>query len=195
MAATVVICFTDIVGSTALQQRVGDDAFDTMRRAHFDLLTREVSAQGGELVKNLGDGAMIAFAGASDAVTAAVNIQRAVEAVARRQGADRITIRVGISAGDAVQEGDDWFGAPVVEGARLCSAASDGQILVSQVVRLLAGSRGGHEFRTVGVGRVDMFVGTAQQHQRSLVEHMAGELRRACCCCCTCCGWIARPPC
>ena len=150
MAATVVICFTDIVGSTALLQRVGDDAFDTLRRAHFDLLAREASAQGGEVVKNLGDGAMIAFAGASDAVAAAVNLQRAVEALARRQGADGIAIRVGISAGDAVQEGDDWFGAPVVEGARLCAAATAGQILVSQVVRLLAGSRGGHEFRTVG---------------------------------------------
>jgi class 3 adenylate cyclase len=150
LAATVVICFTDIVGSTTLLKRVGDDAFDALRRSHFDLLGREVVAQGGEIVKHLGDGAMIAFGSASDAVAAAVSMQRAVEAAARRQGEDAIAIRIGISAGDAVQEGDDWFGAPVVEGARLCTAAGTGQILVSEVVRLLAGSRGGHEFRSLG---------------------------------------------
>ena len=61
-----------------------------------------------------------------------------------------IVLRVGISAGDARAEGDDLFGTPVVEAARLCSAAEGGQILVAALVRLLAGTRGGHEFEPVG---------------------------------------------
>ena len=150
MAGTVVICFTDIVGSTELLTRLGDEAFDDVRRRHFEVLERQVDAHGGEVVKNLGDGIMVSFGSASDAVSAGVAMQRAVDAAARGAAADSLTVRVGISAGDATQEGDDWFGAPVVEGARLCGAAAPGQILVSEVVRLLSGSRGGHEFRSVG---------------------------------------------
>lgn len=150
MAGTVVICFTDIVDSTAMLNRVGDDTFDALRRSHFELLSREVDAHGGEIVKNLGDGLMVAFGSASDAVAAAAAMQRATDLAGRTAGAGAIAIRIGISAGDAVQEDGDWFGSPVVEGARLCSAAGAGQILVSEVVRLLAGSRGGHDFQPVG---------------------------------------------
>ena len=67
MAGTVVICFTDIVGSTALLSRVGDDAFDSLRRDHFALLAHSVDAHGGEGVKNLGDGIMAPFGSASAA--------------------------------------------------------------------------------------------------------------------------------
>ena len=150
MAGTVVICFTDIVESTALLGRLGDDAFDGLRRRHFAELSREIEALGGEVVKNLGDGLMISFTSASDAVVAAVAMQRAVDASSRRRDTDQIAIRVGISAGDATFENGDWFGVPVVEGSRLCAAAEASQILVSEVVRLLAGTRGGHEFRSMG---------------------------------------------
>lgn len=150
MAGTVVICFTDIVESTALLSRLGDNVFDDLRRRHFAELSREVEALGGEVVKNLGDGLMVSFTSSSDAVVAAVAMQRAVDAAGRRRETDQLAIRIGISAGDATFENGDWFGVPVVEGARLCAAAQSGQILVSEVVRLLAGTRGGHEFRTMG---------------------------------------------
>ena len=150
MAGTVVICFTDIVDSTQLLSRIGDEAFDEVRRRHFEALERQVDAHGGEVVKSLGDGLMTAFGSASDAVSAGVAMQRAVHAASRSE-TEAVSVRVGISAGDATQEEDgDWFGTPVVESARLCSAAASGQILVSEVVRLLAGSRGGHDFRSVG---------------------------------------------
>ncbi|MEO7428893.1 MAG: AAA family ATPase, partial [Acidimicrobiales bacterium] len=61
-----------------------------------------------------------------------------------------MAIRIGISAGDVAWEDGDCFGTPVVEASRLCNAAESGAILVSEVVRLLAGSRGGHVFRPVG---------------------------------------------
>ena len=150
MSGTVVICFTDIVESTALLSRLGDNVFDELRRRHFAELSREVEALGGEVVKNLGDGLMVSFTSASDAVVAAVAMQRAVDAAGRRRESDQLAIRVGISAGDATFENGDWFGVPVVEGARLCAVAQAGQILVSEVVRLLAGTRGGHEYRPMG---------------------------------------------
>ena len=96
------------------------------------------------LVKGLGDGHMAAFRGAADAIGAAVEIQ---QAACREQ---LIVLRVGISAGDARAEGDDLFGTPVVEAARLCSAANGGQIVVAALVRQLAGTRGGYEFDPIG---------------------------------------------
>jgi len=150
MAGTIVICFTDIVESTEMLTRLGDDAFDDIRRRHFEALERQVEEHGGEVVKRLGDGLMTSFGSASDAVSAGVAMQRAVAAASRGPARDGVAVRVGISAGDATREDDDWYGAPVVEGARLCAAAAPGQILVSEVVRLLAGNRGGHEFRSVG---------------------------------------------
>jgi tetratricopeptide (TPR) repeat protein len=76
-------------------------------------------------------------------------MQRGVDRFSRRATAP-VAIRVGVSAGDIVWEGDDCFGTPVVEARRLCDDAQGGQILVGDVVRLLAGTRGGHEFRSVG---------------------------------------------
>ena len=150
MAGTVVICFTDIVESTEMLTRLGDDAFDDVRRRHFEALERQVEEHGGEVVKRLGDGLMTSFGSASDAVSAGVAMQRAAAAASRGAATDTVAVRVGISAGDATREDGDWYGVPVVEGARLCAAAAPGQILVSEVVRLLAGNRGGHEFRSVG---------------------------------------------
>ena len=96
------------------------------------------------LVKGLGDGHMAAFRGAADAIGAGVAIQQAAADAAA------LTLRVGISAGDARAEGDDLFGTPVVEAARLCGAAQAGQILVTSLARALAGTRGGYEFENIG---------------------------------------------
>jgi AAA ATPase-like protein len=107
------------------------------------------------VVKGLGDGIMATFAGAADAVDAAVAIQRAFDRHNRSASpASRLDARVGISSGDVSFEDGDCFGAPVVEAARLCQAANGGQILVSQVVRLLVGSQAGYRFS--GVGSLDL---------------------------------------
>lgn len=143
--------FTDLVGSTALRSRLGDDAADELRRVHDELLTAVVSGHGGRVVKGLGDGVMASFASAVEAVGAAVAIQEAVDAHGRRHRAQQFEVRIGISAGDVSAEADgDLFGTPVVEAARLCSSAAGGQILVADVVRVLARSRSGHRFEPVG---------------------------------------------
>src|SRR4051794_29186669 len=144
-AGTVTVLFTDLVGSTNLRQTLGDDRADDLRRQHDRLLREAADGHGGSEVKGTGDGLMLVFGGAAEAVSAAVEMQRAITRLERRANAP-FAIRIGISAGDVVWEDGDCFGTPVVEASRLCDTAGRGQILASEVVRLLAGSRGGHTF-------------------------------------------------
>jgi len=150
VAATVTILFTDLVGSTALATSMGEEEAEQLRRAHFQLLRNAVAASGGMEVKNLGDGLMVAFTGVRDAVDCAVAIQQGIDRHNRRGTQPPLAIRVGISTGDAVSEDGDWFGIPVIEAARLCAACAGGEILCAEVVRVLAGGRGGHAFEPVG---------------------------------------------
>lgn len=147
--ATVTVVFTDLVGSTAMMSRVGEVAADRLRREHFDLLREPVGTHDGVEVKNLGDGLMVVFTSAADAVAAAVAMQQALWR--RNQRADEtLEIRVGIAAGDAEVDDGDYFGAPVVQAARLCSAAGTGEVLCTELVRMLAGSRAEVAFESVG---------------------------------------------
>jgi len=147
---TATILFTDLVDSTGLRVRLGEDAAETLRRLHDRLLGEAVAKHNGTLVKGLGDGIMATFSAAADAVAAAVAIQQAVEAVNRRAGRRQLAIRVGMSVGDVVWEKGDCFGTSVVEAARLCDAAQGGQILAAELVRLLTRGRGGYRFVPVG---------------------------------------------
>jgi class 3 adenylate cyclase/tetratricopeptide (TPR) repeat protein len=147
---TATVLFTDLVGSTELRGRVGDQAAEELRREHDRLLTGVVEARRGQVVKGLGDGIMATFAGATDAVAAAVAVQQAIDRHNRSgAGPEPLTVRIGISAGDVTFEQGDCFGTPVIEAARLCDVASGGQILASGMVRWLV--RGGeHRFSPVG---------------------------------------------
>src|SRR6188474_804429 len=148
-AGTATVLFTDLVDSTAMRQSLGDDQADALRREHDRLIREASAAHAGSEVKALGDGFMFVFPAAAEAIGAAVDMQRGVSRFSRRSAAE-VRIRVGISAGDVVWEGDDCFGTPVVEAARLCAAADAEAILVSDIVRLLAGSRGGYQLTSVG---------------------------------------------
>jgi class 3 adenylate cyclase/tetratricopeptide (TPR) repeat protein len=149
-AVTVTILFTDLVDSTALAARIGDAAMDLHRRDHFAALRAALAATRGTEVKTVGDALMASYGGAADAVSGAVAMQQAVARENRRSDRERLAMRAGVSVGDASYEDGDWFGTPVVEAARLCAAAVGGQILVADVVRVLAGNRGGHSYRALG---------------------------------------------
>src|SRR5688572_20932686 len=148
---TATVLFTDLVGSTELRARLGEEAADELRRKHDQLLAQAVDTNNGRVVKGLGDGIMATFAGAADAVGAAVAIQQAIDRLNRSSKEPvPLSVRVGLSAGDVSFEDDDVHGTPVVEAARLCTACSGGEILAAEVVRILAGSTGGHEIVSVG---------------------------------------------
>ena len=75
----VAILFTDIVGSTALSQRLSAEVADEVRRGHFSILRRAITESAGIEVKNLGDGLMVVFSSASAALGCAVGMQQGVE--------------------------------------------------------------------------------------------------------------------
>jgi class 3 adenylate cyclase len=122
----VTIMFTDVVGSTELLERLGDDEAHEVRRRHFALLRRAIREHAGSEVKNLGDGLMVAFADCAAATACAHAMQRAVATCA-----DCLELRIGIASGEAVREGRDYFGRPVVVAKRLCDAAAGGEVLVA----------------------------------------------------------------
>jgi len=180
------VLFTDLVGSTEFSARVGPETADEIRREYFGLLRAAFGAHGGVEVKSGGDGLMVVFGAAADALAGAVAAQQAI-ALRTRRADEPLAMRVGVSAGDVELEEGDYFGMPVVEAARLCAVAAGGQILVSDLVRTLAGSRGGHDFGALGarslkgvpdpVGVVE--VGWTAQHDISaLPARLAVELAR-----------------
>ena len=134
------ILFVDVVGSTELRSKLGDDAADVLQREVDELCAAAVEASSGWVVKKLGDGSMAAFAGAAEAIKASVAMQQAVSRL--EPSLDHsIAIRVGLSAGDVAWVDDDCHGTPVVEAARVCDHAGPGEILTTDIVRALAGSR------------------------------------------------------
>jgi class 3 adenylate cyclase/ATP/maltotriose-dependent transcriptional regulator MalT len=150
-AGTVVtILFTDLVASTETMERIGDDRAEELRRAHFRLVRDAAEAHGGRTVKSLGDGLMIVFASAVEAVAAAVAIQARVAASLDDKSTRDGRVRVGLHVGEPIRDEGDYFGRPVVIARRLCDAAGSGQILASDLVRNLVGGRGQAEFRPLG---------------------------------------------
>jgi class 3 adenylate cyclase/pimeloyl-ACP methyl ester carboxylesterase len=148
---TLTVLFTDLVSSTELLQRLGDEAADRVRRAHFRLVRDAVTARGGQEVKTLGDGLMVVFPSATDAVACAVAVQQGVHAHnARDASGPQLAVRAGLESGEPIRNEGDYFGTPVVVAKRLCDSASGGQIIVSEVVRNLIGSRGDHVFVELG---------------------------------------------
>jgi len=79
----------------------------------------------------------------------AVGMQQAIHHHNRSDG-EPLGVRIGVSAGEAVEEDGDYFGDPVVEAARLCAAANGGQILAADLVRLMVGRHATQTFVQVG---------------------------------------------
>jgi class 3 adenylate cyclase/tetratricopeptide (TPR) repeat protein len=143
----VTLLFTDLVGSTELLARTGDDQAKRIFSAHHQLLGDTVAEHGGHEVKWLGDGLMVSFPSAADAVSCAIAMQQAAR---RPVAGERLAIRVGLTAGEAFRDVADFFGTPVVLAKRLCDRADAGQILCSDLVAGLLAGRPGFTFAAVG---------------------------------------------
>jgi class 3 adenylate cyclase len=143
------VLFTDLVGSTELMARLGDAAFDGLRDEHFARLRAAVEAHHGAMVKTTGDGLLATFGSAVDALSAVVAAQQATEAHGRAAGVP-LELRAGLALGEVADQEGDVFGTPVVEAARLVTAARPGQILCSAMVSMVAGSRATVELTDLG---------------------------------------------
>jgi adenylate cyclase len=126
---TVAVMFTDVVGSTALMEQLGESRWLELFDWHAELVRQQTLMFGGSVVKNQGDGFMLAFPAIGSAAACAIGLQRAIN-----KGFEGINIhvRMGIHVGNATVESGDFFGRTVVIASRLSAAAGSGEILISE---------------------------------------------------------------
>jgi len=122
--------FTDIVGSTALLEAIGDEAWNDLRRWHDETLRDSVAANGGEEVDHTGDGFFVSFDDAASATSCAQEIQRRL-AEHRRDHGFAPQVRIGLHAAEATRDGSNYTGMGVHTAARLGAEAGAGEIIAS----------------------------------------------------------------
>ena len=136
------VMFTDIVGSTALTQRLGDEGAMHLLRVHDRIVRGALKENGGREVKHTGDGIMAAFHSAASAMRAACAIQERLSQHRQQTPEQPIEVCIGAAVGEPIEEGDDLFGSTVQLAARLCAHASPGQIVVSSAIADLCLGKG-----------------------------------------------------
>ncbi len=138
------ILFTDVVGHTEMMQRLGDARGREVLREH-ERITRELLKQhGGAEVKAMGDGFMASFGSVTAAVECAIAIQRAFSAPNENGTPEtqQLRVRVGLNAGEPIEEDGDLFGSTVILASRIPAKADGGEILVPDTVRGLLSGKG-----------------------------------------------------
>jgi class 3 adenylate cyclase len=135
------ILFTDIVGHTEIMRRLGDEKGRAVLREH-EAITREVLRQhGGAEVKTMGDGFLASFPSVTRAVECAVELQKAF-AERNASSEEPLQLRVGLNAGEPVEDDGDLFGETVILASRIAAMAEGGEILASLAVRELCAGKG-----------------------------------------------------
>jgi class 3 adenylate cyclase len=145
------VLFTDMVSSTRLRSSIGETRADALRKAHDEMLGAIVTAHGGAVLRWTGDGLKAEFGWASAAVSAALEMQRAVARYSRSAAAiTPFRIRIGVSVGEVTDDDGDIHGVSVIEAARLEALAEPGEILATRLVAQLARRRAAAGFDELG---------------------------------------------
>jgi class 3 adenylate cyclase len=134
-----------MVGHTEMMHRLGDSAGRDVLRLHEEVTREVLRTHGGDEVKSMGDGFMASFASVTGAVECAIALQRSFEERHHGPGGDSeepIHIRIGVNAGEPIEEGGDLFGSTVIMASRIAAQAGAGEILTSDVVRGLCSGKG-----------------------------------------------------
>ncbi len=126
--------FTDIVGSTAMTQQLGNAGAQKAVRAHNDAVRGAIQKFNGREVKHTGDGIMATFPDGPSAVAASIQMLQAIASHNKATPDIPVEIRIGVNTGEAVEEENDFFGQAVQMTARICDKAADGHAWVSEVV-------------------------------------------------------------
>ena len=147
------LLFTDLVGSTAMTQRLGDKAAMEILDLHDRIVRKALAATGGREIKHLGDGIMAVFISAEEAVRCSSLIQDEMARQGALAGQEPVRIRIGSASGEPVERHGDFFGSTVQLAARLCGHADPSQTLVSTSVTELCADKG---FRFEDLGEVNL---------------------------------------
>lgn len=137
-AAVLTVLFTDIKGSTALTERLGDERWVEVLSAHDAVVRHALQDHGGWVVKSVGDGCLAVFGSAVSAVQAGVEIQRRISTVPVPGVPGGLQLRVGAHTGAVICANGDVLGRNVHLARRITSAAAPGEVLVSAAVKVVA---------------------------------------------------------
>jgi class 3 adenylate cyclase len=183
------ILFTDMQDSTARTRELGDAAAMDLLRTHNRIIRDRLKAHDGREVKHTGDGFMVCFASVSQAVECSIAILKNLAEHNQQNPSMPIHVRIGLTAGEPVEEDNDLFGATVQLAARLCAGAGTDSILVSGVVRDLclgkklpfsdASEKEFKGFDQPVRGRLNNFAGYGRDGKaRFTLPHIGQNLRR-----------------
>ena len=145
----VTLLFTDIEGSTALIEQLGEARWFELLKVHNAIVRRITKAFDGTVVKSQGDGFMLAFSSAHAALLCAIEIERTFAAPSPGS-AEQFRVRIGVHSGFVIADADDFYGRNVVLAARMADRAGGGEILVSEAVKAFTESDPEFEFRSRG---------------------------------------------
>ena len=115
--------FTDIEGSTSLNDQLGDQRWIALLREHNEIVRERIAAHGGSEVKTIGDAFMVAFPSARRAVLCAIDLQRAFAAYTANHPDAPLRIRIGLHVGEPVRDGGDFYGKSVTLASRIADQA------------------------------------------------------------------------
>ncbi len=137
------ILFTDLVGHSAMMSALGDLGGREVLRQHEVVIRQAVEVHGGHEVKALGDGFMVSFDSVTSAVECAIAVQRGVDEwnVGAGRAEAPFLVRVGLQAGEPIEEAGDLFGSSVILASRITEQAAGGEILAGNTVRELCAGK------------------------------------------------------
>ncbi|MGB0670007.1 MAG: adenylate/guanylate cyclase domain-containing protein [Rhodospirillales bacterium] len=138
----VVILFTDLVGSTAMTQEKGDVGAQKVVRAHNAIVRSALAHYGGKEVKHTGDGIMASFNHGPRSVKACLQMQRDLARHNASHPDLPVKVRMGLNAGAAIEEEDDFYGQTVQLSARVCDKAGTAEIFATESLKGLCEGQG-----------------------------------------------------
>jgi YVTN family beta-propeller protein len=139
------VMFTDVEASTDITTRLGDDVAASLLATHNTIVLDQVAAYGGRDVRSTGDGFLVVFDSPRAAVSCALSIQRELT-----ESEHPVRVRIGLNAGEVLEDGGELFGAAINLAARVMDRADGGEVLTTDTVRQLAGTLTGASFRSRG---------------------------------------------
>lgn len=137
-----IILFTDIVGSAQMTQDFGDEAAMRVLKVHDTIIRGALKKHGGGEVKHTGDGIMASFVSVSGSVRSAIDMQKGIGDYNQADPEMKLHVRIGLSAGEPVEENQDLFGIAVQLAARICNHADADEVLIAHTVQELCAGKG-----------------------------------------------------
>ncbi|HKY93251.1 MAG TPA: adenylate/guanylate cyclase domain-containing protein, partial [Nevskiaceae bacterium] len=159
---TVTIVFSDMEGFSSMTQRLGDEQAHEIIKSHNRIVRGAVKAHRGQEVELQGDGFLLAFPQAEQAVRCALQIQDGCARYSGENPGEPIRVRIGLAVGKPIKDRERFFGITVILAARIASQARGGETLVSEKIHDALAAHG--EFR-FDEGRVAPLKGLEGTHR------------------------------